>query len=120
MHAKATELTRQARDAGYEVVQCEQLRANRWLLRLKDTTGELVLLMAQQRSLLTSADVQDLAELLYLYRCASGMLLAIDGTFSAEARRTATELRRGTIHLCTDLVRTDAAQAAPTGALKAV
>ena len=103
VHPTAAELTRQARAAGYTVVRVEQMRTNRWVLTLTDAQGAACLMLAQQRPLISAADVQDLAELLSLQRCPNGMLLAVGGTFSPEARRTAAELRRQTIQLCTDL-----------------
>lgn len=103
VHPMAAELTRQARAAGYTVGRIEQLRTNRWLLKLTDAQGAVCMALAQQRPLVTAADVQDLAELLSLQRCPNGILLAVDGAFSPEARRTAAELRRQTIQLCTAL-----------------
>jgi hypothetical protein len=103
VHPTTAELTRQARTAGYTVVRVEQLRTNRWLLTLTDAQGAPWLVLAQQRPLIGAADVQDLAELLSLQRCPNGMLLALGGTFSPEARRTVGELGRQTIHLCNAL-----------------
>lgn len=117
MPTMTARLAGQAREAGYEVVRSEQLRSNRWLLTLRDDDGALALLMVQQRPLLTAADVQDLAELLQCARAARGMLLALDGGFSPEARRTAVELRRRPIQLCTALPPSSQALKAP-GALE--
>lgn len=112
VQSMATRLTIQAREAGFEVVRVEQLRSNRWLLTARDGNGQVVFIMAQQRPLIGSSDVQDLAEVLQLSRQGAGFLLAVDGAFSPEARRTAAELRRHQIHLCTAL---PANQIAPAG-----
>jgi hypothetical protein len=103
MPTMTAKLAGQARAAGYEVVRVEQPRSNRWVLTLRDDSGALALLMVQQRPLLSAADVQDLAELLECARASRGMLLALDGAFSPEARRTAVELRHRPIQLCTAL-----------------
>ncbi len=103
VYPTTAELTRQARAAGYTVVRIEQLRTNRWLLTLTDAQGAPLLVLAQQRPLICAADVQDLADTLSLHRCPTGILLALDGTFSPEARRTATELQRQSIQLCNTL-----------------
>jgi hypothetical protein len=113
-HSTAAALTQQAREAGYTVGRIEQLRTNRWLLTLTDAHGAPWLVLAQQRPLIGAADVQDLADLLSLQRCPNGMLLAVGGTFSPESRRTAAELRRQTIQLCTALPPTGE-QALPQG-----
>jgi hypothetical protein len=105
-HPTAAELTRQAREAGYTLVRIEQLRTNRWLLTLTDAHGAPWIALAQQRPLVTAADVQDLADMLSLQRCPNGLLLALGGRFSPEARRTAAELCRQAIHLCTALPTT--------------
>jgi hypothetical protein len=81
----------------------EQVRSNRWLLTLKDTNEAIILALVQQRPLVSSADVQDLAELLHLRRSDRGILLALGGRFSSDAQRTAHELRQKQIHLCTSL-----------------
>lgn len=105
-NATVTELVRQARAAGYTVVRTEQLRTNRWMLLLNDVNAEPLLVLAQQRALISSADVHDLAELLRLQRYPKGFLLAVGGTFSAEARRTVGEIRPQTILLGTALPTT--------------
>jgi hypothetical protein len=56
------ELTREAQQAGYQVISTEQLRPNRWLLHLLDGDNTPVLLIVQARPLVCAADVQDLAE----------------------------------------------------------
>lgn len=114
MHPTAAALTAQVREAGYTLVLIEQLRPNRWLLTLRDTEGAERLALAQQRPLISSADVHDLAELLRLRRVAGGYLLAIGGTFSPEARRAAAELRSHQIRLCHQLpARTGPPQGVP-------
>jgi hypothetical protein len=102
MPSTAAQLLTQVGEAGYKLVRIEQLRANRWLLTLESPEGQ-VLVMAQQRPLISAADVQDLAEQLRLGRFRSGYLLAIGGRFSPEAQRTAAELRQPRILLCTSL-----------------
>lgn len=99
MNATYASLLAQVREAGYELVQAEQPRPNRWLLLLRAPDRELVLVLAQQRPLVGAADVQDLAEALRLRRLPIGVLLALGGRFSAEAQRTAQELRQARIHL---------------------
>ncbi|MGQ9550624.1 MAG: hypothetical protein ACUVSY_18335 [Roseiflexus sp.] len=94
---------RMARDAGYRVVTVERLRSNRWLVTLVDGNGHIVLVLAQMRPLIGSADVQDLAEFVRLRNPTMGILLAIDGVFSASAQHTCTELRDRRVHLCTAL-----------------
>ncbi len=103
MGAKNAQLLTQVRQAGYETLRVEQPRPNRWLLTLRTPEGGELLAMAQQRPLISAADVQDLAELLRLRRMPSGMLLALGGRFSPEAQRTALELRRPRIQLCVEL-----------------
>ncbi|MCG8352629.1 MAG: hypothetical protein MI924_33095 [Chloroflexales bacterium] len=93
----------QARESGYHVQRVEQLRTNRWLLTVTDSTGATVLILVQKRLLINSADVQDLAELLRLGRYQQGILLVIDGTFSPASHRTAHELSITRISLCTAL-----------------
>lgn len=96
-------ITTRVHEAGYQLLRIEQLRPNRWQLWLIDPDGIQVLALAQQRHLISASDVQDLAEMLRLSNCTYGMLLAIDGTFSPEAQRTAAELRKPRIQLCLDL-----------------
>lgn len=111
MQVTTAKLTAQVREAGYEVVRCEQLRTNRWLVTARDSEGQTILIMAQQRALVSSADVQDLVEQLQCRRCEKGMLLAIDGNFSNEAWHTATELRRWSLQLCLSLAPSGSAVA---------
>ena len=92
-----------AREAGYRITGIEQLRSNRWLLTLSDGNGRTVLVLAQARSLIGSADVQDLWELVRLRNPATGILLALDGSFSPAAHHTCAELRDQRLHLCTSL-----------------
>ena len=63
---KMPDFERMARDAGYRVVVIERLRSNRWLVTLVDGDGHTVLVLAQARPLIGSADVQDLAEFVRL------------------------------------------------------
>lgn len=101
MKAVQERVVAQAREAGYQVRYVEQVRTNRWILNLTDGNGETILVLTQKRPLVSAADVQDLAELLRLGRFDRGMLLAIDGIFSAAAHRTAAELDGARISLCT-------------------
>ncbi|MEI7643887.1 MAG: hypothetical protein WCJ55_06370 [Chloroflexales bacterium] len=98
----AIHLSAMVRDAGYHLICIEQLRANRWLLLAESPEGE-VLILAQQRPLISACDVQDLAELLRLSHANTGYLLAVDGRFSPEAQRTAAELSQPQIVLCGSL-----------------
>ena len=97
-----THLSTMVRDAGYQLICIKQLRANRWLLLAESPEGE-VLILAQQRPLISACDVQDLAELLRLSHANTGYLLALDGRFSPEAQRTAAELCHPQIVLCGSL-----------------
>lgn len=103
MNTTVDQVVAQARELGYHVEQVEQVRTNRWLLTLKDSTNAVILALVQQRPLISSADVQDLAELLTLRRSDRGILLAIGGKFSPAAQRTAIELNQIQISLCTTL-----------------
>lgn len=103
MSATTAQMAATARNAGYETLQIEQPRANRWLLLLRLPDGSEVLVMAQRRRVLLAADVQDLAEVLRLRRIPRGYLLALDGRFSAEALRLSQELRVPQIRLCLSL-----------------
>jgi hypothetical protein len=78
-------------------------RPNRWLLTLREPSEAEVVLLVQARPLLTSTDVHDLAELVRLRRPQRGILLAYAGAFTADARRTATELADERLKLCTAL-----------------
>jgi hypothetical protein len=99
METRTTDLPSLVREAGYQLVRLEQLRTNRWLI-VADSDDGRVLILAQQRPLISAADVQDLAEQLRLSRIPIGYLLAMDGRFSPEAQRTAAELRQPQIVLC--------------------
>jgi hypothetical protein len=92
-------LSTMVREAGYQLIRVEQLRVNRWLVIAESAEGR-VLILAQQRPMIASSDVQDLAEHLRLSRIAEGYLLAIGGCFSPEAQRTAAELSQPRIVLC--------------------
>jgi hypothetical protein len=98
-----TELAREVRRAGYQVIAAEQLRPNRWLLQVTDAEGLGALLMVQARPLVGAADVQDLAELVRLRRPHYGILLARRGSFSPAAQRTLAELGDHRLRLCTAL-----------------
>src|SRR5262245_51364663 len=97
------EFIRMAQQAGYQVIQAEQLRPNRWQLLVKDGTGSRWALLIQARPLLSSADVQDLADIVRLQRLDGGILLAHGGVFSPAAQRTHQELADGRLRLCTAL-----------------
>lgn len=97
------DLVQMAQAAGYQIVATQQLRSNRWLLMLSDTTGAATLTLIQARPLISAADVQDLAELTRLRRPDRGILLAYGGTFSPAAQRTLAELGDERLRLCTTL-----------------
>ncbi len=101
--SKVPDFERMAREAGYRIIGIEQLRSNRWLLTLSDSDQHTVLVLAQARSLIGSADVQDLWELVRLRNPATGILLALDGSFTPAAHHTCAELRDRRLHLCTSL-----------------
>ena len=104
MAKRATrEFVQMAEQAGYLVVEAEQLRPNRWLLIVAQGAGERLGLLIQVRPLISSVDVQDLAELVRLRRLDGGILLAPGGTFSAGAQRTLAELSDHRLRLCTTL-----------------
>jgi hypothetical protein len=92
-----------AQSAGYHIVATQQLRANRWLFMLSDSTGATMLALIQARPLISAADVQDLAELTRLRRPARAILLAYGGAFSSAAQRTLTEMGDDRLRLCTAL-----------------
>ena len=96
------ELVQMAQQAGYQTIEVEQLRPNRWLLILADAGSQLAVLV-QARPLVSSADVQDLADLVRLRRLDGGILLAYGGTFSPAAHRTHKELANHRLRLCTAL-----------------
>ncbi len=113
------ELAQMAQQAGYQVVDAEQLRPNRWLLQLKDKSGNRIALLVQARPLISSADVQDLADVVRLHRLDSGILLAYGGSFSPAAQRTHLELTDGRLRLCTALppaAKQEHTEAQPVGA----
>jgi hypothetical protein len=97
------ELVRMAHQAGYQVSEVEQLRPNRWLLIVIDGADNRFALLVQARPLLSSADVQDLADTVRLRRLDGGILLAYGGVFSPAAQRTHQELADGRLRLCTTL-----------------
>jgi hypothetical protein len=97
------ELVQAARQAGYGVSTVEQLRPNRWLLVLTDGNGAETLVLIQARPLISSVDVQDLADIVRLRRPVRGILLAHGGSFSPGAQRTLQELADDRLKLCTAL-----------------
>jgi hypothetical protein len=97
------ELIHTARQAGYQILEARQVRANRWLLTLKDSNGATLLVLVQSRPLIVSADVQDLAELVRLQHGARGILWAYAGSFSPAAQRTLAELSDTRLRFCTAL-----------------
>ncbi|MDW8404111.1 hypothetical protein [Chloroflexus sp.] len=103
MDVSAREAAAHARRLGYQVLTAEQLRATRCLLVLAEPSGQPFAVMVQRRALITAADVQDFAEILFLRRLSRGLLIAVDGGFSNEARRTARELSHVTMALTTEL-----------------
>ena len=97
------ELVRMVQQAGYQVIEAEQLRPNRWQLIVVDGAENRWALLVQARPLLSSADVQDLADTVRLRRLDGGILLAHGGVFSPAAQRTHQELADGRLRLCTAL-----------------
>lgn len=97
------ELAHKARQAGYQVLEAQQVRANRWFLTLQDSNGATLLVLVQARPLIISADVQDLAEVIRLRHGARGLLWAYDGAFSPAAQRTLAELSDIRLRFCTAL-----------------
>jgi hypothetical protein len=92
-----------AQEAGYQVVGAEQLRPNRWLLILTNGADGQIGLLIQARPLVSSADVQDLADIVQLRGLEGGILLAYGGVFSPAAQRTLAELADHRLRLCTAL-----------------
>jgi len=113
------ELIQAARQAGYTVSTIEQLRPNRWLLGLSDETGAETVVLVQARPLISSVDVQDLAELVRLRRLDGGILLAPGGTFSAGAQRTLAELSDYRMRLCTTLPAASKAETSAAAPVRA-
>jgi hypothetical protein len=97
------ELVHKAHDAGYQITEAQQVRANRWFLTLKDSNGATLLVLVQARPLITAADVQDLAELVRLRHGARGLLWGYEGSFSPAAQRTLAELSDTRLRFCTAL-----------------
>jgi hypothetical protein len=102
-HSLPQTIEHEIRHVGYRLVSTEQLRPNRWLLLLMDPTGATLALLVQMRSLISAADVQDLASIVQLRHIDRALLWAYGGRFSAEAYRTCMELAAGHIQLCTAL-----------------
>ena len=97
------DLVHEARQAGYQIAEAQQLRANRWLLSLKDARNAVVLVLVQARPLIVAADVQDLAELVRLRGAARGLLWVYGGALSPVAQRTLAELADSRLQCCTAL-----------------
>jgi hypothetical protein len=97
------DLIRMAQQAGYLVLEAEQLRPNRWLLIVTDAAEKRFAVLVQARPLLSAADVQDLADTVRLRRLDGGILLAHGGVFSPAAQRTHQELADSCLRLCTAL-----------------
>ena len=97
------DLVQMAQSAGYQIVATQQLRSNRWLLMLSDSTSATTLVLIQARPLIGASDVQDLAELTRLRRPGRAILLAYGGAFSAAAQRTLAEMGDERLRLCTTL-----------------
>src|SRR5690349_19432076 len=97
------ELVYAAQRAGYQVVEAQQIRSNRWLLTLGDKLGTSLLVLVQARPLIVAADVQDLAELVQLRSIPRGLLWAYGGTLSPAAQLTLTELSDSRLQCCTAL-----------------
>jgi hypothetical protein len=106
----ARDLVRLARHAGYVVQSVEQLRPNRWLLTLTEPPDTEVILLVQARPLVSSSDVQDVAELVRKPGQRRGILLAYQGTFTPDAWQTAAELSDARLHLCTTLLPLEVAE----------
>src|SRR5215212_7953504 len=95
------------REAGYAVDTVEHLRANRWLLTVTGTSRDAkILILIQERVLVTASDVQDLTSFIQVRHVRYGILLAINGTFSPNAHLTCIELHDQLL-LCTELPRAD-------------
>ena len=97
------DLVQMAQSAGYQIVATQQLRSNRWLLMLSDSTSATTLALIQARPLISASDVQDLAELTRLRQPARAILLSYGGAFSSAAQRTLTEMGDERLRLCTTL-----------------
>ena len=97
------DLIQMAQSAGYQIVATQQLRSNRWLFMLSDSSGATTLALIQARPLIGAADVQDLAELARLRQPTRAILLAYSGAFSTAAQRTLAEMGDDRLRLCTTL-----------------
>jgi hypothetical protein len=97
------DLVQMAQSAGYQIIATQQLRSNRWLFMLSDSTSTTTLALIQARPLIGASDVQDLAELMRLRRPGRAILLAYGGTFSPAAQRTLAEMGDERLRLCTTL-----------------
>ena len=97
------DLVQMAQSAGYQIIATQQLRSNRWLLMLSDSTSATTLALIQARPLIGASDVQDLAELTRLRRPGRAFLLAYGGAFSSAAQRTLAEMGDERLRLCTTL-----------------
>ncbi len=97
---KTRDLVLRVQRTGYAVITIEHPRSTRWLLTLQDSAGASVMLIVQVRAVISSSDVQDLAELVRVRRSAYGVLWAYDGDFTSAARRTRDELGESHLTLC--------------------
>jgi len=98
-----SQLTAIIRQSNYHIIGCEQTRSTRWIFILRDTNGDIVILMVQTRPIVGASDVQDLAELVQLQRANRGFLWAYYGSFSKSALQTRMELGSVTLSLINDL-----------------
>jgi hypothetical protein len=98
---------RLVREAGYAVDTVEHLRACRWLLTVTSTRGGAkILILIEERVLVTASDVQDLASVAQVRNVQYGILLACNGSFSPTAHHTCTDLNDHLL-LCTALPHAD-------------
>lgn len=114
MTQQARTFVEMARRAGYSVSAVEQLRANRWLLSMRDATGATIGVLVQKRALLYAADVLDVAEIVRLRGFERGLLWAYGGRFSAAAVQTCQEVGKTDVGLCTMLPPAAAAEGGST------
>lgn len=97
------QIEKEARTAGYHVVASDRLRANRWLLVVRNHLGQLLAVLVQSRSLISEADVQDLAEVVRLRRYHGGILLIQNAQVSPHAQRTLKEFSAQNLHICASI-----------------
>ena len=113
------ELVKMAEHAGYQIIEAEQLRPNRWLLIATHGAGERLAVLVQARPLISAIDVQDLSELVRLRQLDGGILLAYGGAFSPGAQRTLAELSDQRLRLCTTLPPATTVEASSTAPVRA-